>query len=208
MKLGLMTAAFPGLSLEELAAWSATNGYEMIEVACWPAADGEQRRYSGVCHIDVARLDTDRVNAVLASTGLEISSLAYYPNNLHPDAEEREAANAHLRKVIDAAVALDIPVVGTFVGRDPWKNVSQNFDEFRKVWPGLLDYAGERGITIAIENCPMLFSDDEWPGGLNLASTPSAWDEMFSICDVPELRPQPRPVAPALADDRPRPGRP
>lgn len=187
MKLGLMTAAFPRLSFDELATWSAANGYEMLEVACWPSADGEQRRYSGVCHLDVARLDADHVASVLDTTGLELSSLAYYPNNLHPDPEERGAANAHLRRVIDAAVALGVPIVGTFVGRDRWKTVAQNLDEFRVVWPSLVDYAGERGITLVIENCPMIFSDDEWPGGFNLASTPAVWDEMFTICDSPRF---------------------
>lgn len=187
MKLGLMTAAFPRLSFDELATWSAANGYEMLEVACWPSADGEQRRYSGVCHLDVARLDADHVASVLETTGLELSSLAYYPNNLHPDPEERGAANAHLRRVIDAAVALGVPIVGTFVGRDRWKTVAQNLDEFRVVWPSLVDYAGERGITLVIENCPMIFSDDEWPGGFNLASTPAVWDEMFTICDSPRF---------------------
>jgi sugar phosphate isomerase/epimerase len=184
MKLGLMTAAFPRLSLDRLATWSADNGYEMIEVACWPSVKGRQRRYAGVSHIDVTALDVDRVQGILTKTGLEISSLAYYPNNLHPVTADRRAANTHLKRVIDAAVALDVSIVGTFVGRDPGKTVPDNFKEFRRVWPGLVDYAGERGITIAIENCPMLFSYDEWPGGLNLASTPSAWDEMFSICDA------------------------
>src|SRR3954447_252752 len=103
MKLGLMTAAFPGLALEPVAEWSAANGYEMLEIACWPSADGAARRYSGVCHVDVERLDADRVRSVLASTGLEISSLAYYPSNLHPDQEARGAAHDHLRRVIDAA---------------------------------------------------------------------------------------------------------
>lgn len=187
MKLGLMTAAFPHLSFDELATWSAANGYEMLEVACWPSADGAQRRYSGVCHLDVALLDADHVASVLDTTGLELSSLAYYPNNLHPDPEERGAANAHLRRVIDAAVALGVPIVGTFVGRDRWKTVAQNLDEFRVVWPSLVDYAGERGITLVIENCPMIFSDDEWPGGFNLASTPAVWDEMFTICDSPRF---------------------
>lgn len=187
MKLGLMTAAFPRLSLEKVAAWSAANGFETIEIACWPAAGGERRRYAGVCHIDVDRLDVDRVLGTLERTGLEISSLAYYPNHLHPDPAHRRAVNGHLKKVVDAAAALGVPIVGTFVGRDPGRTVPESFKDFRRVWPRLLDHAGKRGITIAIENCPMLFSWDEWPGGLNLASTPAAWDEMFSICDVPHF---------------------
>jgi sugar phosphate isomerase/epimerase len=181
MKLGLLTAAFPDLTLEQVAMWAAAEGFEMLEVACWPSASGKQRRYAGVCHIDVEKLDADSVSATMSTHGLEISSLAYYPNNLHPAPAERAAANTHLRKVIDAAQALGVEVVGTFAGRDKTKNVPDNFAEFRAVWPRLVDHAEERGVKIAIENCPMIFSNDEWPGGTNLASTPAIWDEMFSI---------------------------
>ena len=159
----------------------------MLEVACWPAAGGERRRYAGTSHIDVSRVDVGAVRDVLDRNGLEISSLAYYPNNLHPDPAERRAANTHLRKVIDAAAKLDVGIVGTFVGRDKTKNVPDNFREFRKVWPRLVDYAETRGVEIAIENCPMIFSWDEWPGGTNLASSPAIWDEMFSIVDSPSF---------------------
>ena len=183
MKLGLLTAPFPRRSLKHVAEWAAAEGFEMLEVACWPAAGGERRRYAGTAHIDVSRLDVGAVRDILDRNGLEISSLAYYPNNLHPDPAERRAANTHLRKVIDAAAKLDVGIVGTFVGRDKTKNGPDNFREFRKVWPRLVDYAESRGVRIAIENCPMIFSLDEWPGGTNLASSPATWDEMFSIVD-------------------------
>jgi sugar phosphate isomerase/epimerase len=176
-----MTAAFSRRPLEKVAAWASGNGYEMLEVACWPAAGSERRRYSGVCHIDVERLDPGAVRDLLDRHGLEISSLAYYPNNLHPDPVVRRSANTHLKKVVDAAARLGVPTVGTFVGRDRTKTVPESFREFRKVWPRLVDHAESRGVRIAIENCPMIFSWDEWPGGANLASTPAAWDEMFSI---------------------------
>jgi sugar phosphate isomerase/epimerase len=187
VKLGFLTAALPELSLEQVAAWAASEGFESLEVACWPGGGGEKRRYAGVTHIDVDSYDPGEVRDVLDRHGLEISSLAYYPNNLHPDPAERRAANTHLRKVIDAAAKLEVPMVGTFVGRDKTKNVPNNFREFRKVWPRLVDYAESKGVKIAIENCPMIFSWDEWPGGTNLASTPAAWDEMFSIVDSPSF---------------------
>jgi sugar phosphate isomerase/epimerase len=187
MKLGLLTAPFPQRSLEQVAMWAAGEGFQMLEVASWPAAGGERRRYAGTSHIDVTRVDAVEVREILAKHSLEISSLAYYPNNLHPDARERRAANTHLRKVIDAAAELDVPIVGTFVGRDKTKNVPDNFREFRKVWPRLVDHAESRGVKIAIENCPMIFSWDEWPGGTNLAASPAMWDEMFSIVDSPSL---------------------
>jgi sugar phosphate isomerase/epimerase len=181
MKLGILTAAFPDLTLDEVAGWAVGEGFEMLEVACWPSSGGEKRRYAGVSHIDVENLDPEAVQATFERTGLEISSLAYYPNNLHPDPASREEANEHLRKVIDAAAALEVSIVGTFAGRDKDRSLPENLEEFGKVWPPLVEYAGERGVTIAIENCPMIFSYDEWPGGTNLAYAPAIWDEMFSI---------------------------
>jgi sugar phosphate isomerase/epimerase len=180
VKLGLMTAAFPDLSLEEVAGWAAANGFEMLEVACWPSGGGEARRYAGVTHIDVDALDTDAVHETLEQHGLAISSLAYYPNNLHPDDSHRKQVNAHLRKVIDAAQTLGVGIVGTFAGNDKDRPLPENLDRFRQIWPELVAYAGDRDVRIAIENCPMIFSYDEWPGGTNLAWSPAIWDEMFA----------------------------
>jgi sugar phosphate isomerase/epimerase len=179
LKLGLLTAAFPDLSLGEVAEWAGANGFEMLEVACWPAGGGERRRYAGVTHVDVEAFDPDEVRGTLERHGLAISALAYYPNNLHPDDEHREQVNAHLRRVIDAAQRLGVDTVGTFVGNDKDRPLSENLERFRRVWPPLVQYAGERGVRIAIENCPMIFSWDEWPGGNNLAWAPAIWDEMF-----------------------------
>jgi sugar phosphate isomerase/epimerase len=187
MKLGLLTAAFPDLTLEEVARWAAAQGFETLEVACWPAAGGERRRYAGVSHIDVAGFDPDEVHGVLGRHGLEISALAYYPNNLHPDDAHREEVNGHLLKVIDAAAALGVPTVGTFVGNDKDRPVPENLERFRRIWPAIVDHAGERGVKIAIENCPMIFSYDEWPGGSNLAWSPAIWDELFSAIPAPHF---------------------
>jgi sugar phosphate isomerase/epimerase len=186
VKLGFLTAAFPDLTLEEVAAWAAEEGFETLEIACWPAAGGERRRYAGVTHIDVDALDADGVRELLARHGLEISALAYYPNNLHPDVAHREQVNAHLRKVIEAAQALDVGIVGTFVGNDQTKSTPENLAAFRNVWPPLIAHAEERGVSIAIENCPMIFSYDEWPGGTNLARSPAVWDEKFE--EIPSER--------------------
>jgi sugar phosphate isomerase/epimerase len=152
----------------------------MLEVACWPSAGGERRRYAGVTHVDVDSFDPDEVRATLDRHGLGISALAYYPNNLHPDDAHREQVNGHLRKVIDAAGRLGVDTVGTFVGNDKDRPVPENLERFRRIWPPLVDHAGERGVRIAIENCPMIFSWDEWPGGNNLAWSPAIWDELFA----------------------------
>ena len=180
MKLGLLTAAFPDLTLEEVAAWAAEHGFETLEIACWPSSGGDRRRYAGVTHIDVDAFDPDDVRATLDRHGLSISALAYYPNNLDPDDEQRGHVNAHLLKVVDAAQRLGVDIVGTFVGNDKDRPLPENLERFRTIWPPLVQYAGERGVRIAIENCPMIFSWDEWPGGNNLAWAPAIWDEMFS----------------------------
>ena len=184
MNLGLLTAAFPTLELDAVASWASANGFDALELACWPAAGGERRRYAGVCHVDVERLDEPLAAHVRASTGergLEISALAYYPNNLDPDPAVRAAAHEHLRRVIDGAARLRVPTVGTFVGRDQSKSEDESLSEFEREWPPLIRYAGERGVRIAIENCPMIFSGDEWPGGRNLAYSPALWRELFRI---------------------------
>jgi sugar phosphate isomerase/epimerase len=183
MKLGFFTAALPGNTLEQAAKWGAESGFQAIEIACWPL-EKATRRYAGVTHIDVTTLDkavAAKTRKMLEGYGLTISSLGYYPNPLHPDAEHRETVIGHLKKVIEAAALLEVPVVGTFVGKDKNKTVPQNFEDYAKIWPPIVKFARERGVKIAIENCPMLFSYDEWPGGNNLASTPAIWRKMWEI---------------------------
>jgi sugar phosphate isomerase/epimerase len=182
MRLGLMTAALPMLDLDQLSAWAAETGYQMLEIACWPPA-GASRRYGGVTHIDVTALDqagAREIRAMIADRGLDISSLGYYPNPLDPDPETSNAAFTHIKRVIDAAALLEVEIVGTFIGADPSKSNEQNLEAFAKVWPPIVKYAAERGVKIAIENCPMLWKDT-WPGGTNLATTPAVWTRMFEI---------------------------
>lgn len=186
MKLGLLTAALGDRSLSEVAKWAASEGYEQLEVACWPSSGGKKRRYAGVCHIDVDELDQSRAIEIvdeLAEDGITISSLAYYPNPLHPDLEHRAEVHDHLRKLIDASSMMNIGLVNTFVGADHTKTLDENFEEYRRVFPELIAYARDHGVRIAIENCPMLFSNDEWPSGDNMAYSPRTWERMFDAVD-------------------------
>ena len=181
MKLGLLTAALPDLSLEEVARWSHDNGFDALEIACWPAGGDAGRRYAGVSHIDVDHLEPKAVRSIMRRYHLDISALAYYPNNLDPDTDARQAVNDHLKRVIEAAQQLEVAVVGTFVGRDQHRSVDDNLEDFARVWPPLVRFARDHGVKVAIENCPMLFSADEWPGGRNLAYSPAIWRRMFEI---------------------------
>ena len=148
MKLGLLTAAFPGLTLGEVAEWAGANGFDTLEIACWPAGTGEQRRYAGVSHIDAERLDAAGALAIremLTARGLDISSLAYYPNHLHPDPDHRAEVGAHLDRVIDAAVLLGVEVVGTFIGADPERSLTENLRSFAEIWPPIVERARGKG---------------------------------------------------------------
>jgi sugar phosphate isomerase/epimerase len=182
LQLGFASAILPDLSLEEVLGVAATQGYRCVEVMCWPKGKAE-RRYAGVTHIDVVGFgarEADDVKALVAKHGVAISALGYYPNPLTPDLAERKVYIDHIRAVIDAAHLLGLANVNTFIGRDQSKSIDANWPAFEEVWPPLIRYASERGIKVGIENCPMLFTDDEWPGGKNLAISPAVWRRMFA----------------------------
>ena len=186
MKLGFVSAILPDLDLEAVLRFAAETGYDSVEVMCWPRG-GAERRYAGVTHIDVASLDARRVGDLAKSTGVELSGLGYYPNPLAPDPAEARVYTDHLRKVIAAARALGLGVVNTFIGRDWTRSVDDNWPRFRDTWKPLIAYAEDQGVKIAIENCPMLFTKDEWPGGKNLAHSPAVWRRMFEEIPSPSF---------------------
>jgi sugar phosphate isomerase/epimerase len=181
MKLGLCSAILPDQSLEQVVKFAAQTGYECVELMCWPVGKAE-RRYAGVTHIDVVGLkksEISRIQDLLKEHGVSISGLGYYPNPLAPSAAEARVYINHIKKVIRAAEALGVKVVNTFVGRDWTKSVDDNWPVFMKRWPPIVQYAEDHGVKIGIENCPMLFTADEWPGGKNLAHSPAIWRRMF-----------------------------
>ncbi|MBO0450977.1 sugar phosphate isomerase/epimerase family protein [Candidatus Enterococcus murrayae] len=185
MKLGIVSAIFDQSSFEEMIDIVADTGLECVEVACWPKGKAE-RRYAGVSHIDTKNLTAEKAQEILAyceKKHVEISALAYYPNPLDENLEKRQEAIDHLYTLIDAAKLLGVNLVTTFLGRMPSKSVSENLQEVAKVWPSIIQYAEEQEIKIGIENCPMLFTEDEWPGGQNLMTTPSIWRKVFEILD-------------------------
>jgi sugar phosphate isomerase/epimerase len=178
MRLGFLTAPLPDTPLGDIAAWAGANGFESLEIACWPRATGAARRYAGTSHIDVADLSESRATEIVdevASHGLAISGLGYYPNPLHPDREVREAAIAHQKLVIEAAAKMGVPFFNTFMGGDASKHVDANWETALTIWPEIVAFADAQGVKITIENCPMIFSTDEWPGGNNIAWSPYIW---------------------------------
>lgn len=181
MQLGFVSAILGDLNLEQVFGFAADEGFGCVELMCWPRGQAE-RRYAGVTHLDVADMtqsEADRIRQLAEKHKVAISGLGYYPNPLHPDPEHRRLVIDHLRKVITAARLLNINLVNTFIGRDQHKTVDDNWPMLREVWRPIVQHAEANGVKIAIENCPMLFSRDEWPGGVNLATTPAIWRRLF-----------------------------
>lgn len=185
MQLGLVSAILDQSDFYEMIDIVAENGLDCVEVACWPAGKAE-RRYAGVSHIDTENLTEEQANdyrAYAAEKKVELSALAYYPNPLDEDLEKRKQVIDHLYTVIDAAKLMKINLVTTFIGRMPSKTISENLKEVEKVWKPIVAYAEKQKVKIAIENCPMLFTEDEWPGGQNLMTTPALFRKVFTILD-------------------------
>ena len=180
MKLGMLTSCLPDRSLEQIALWAGDNGYEALELAAWPKVGSRPFEAAHVNTQDFDEAEADRVRTTLENNGLTLSALAYYDNNLSPDPLVREEIHTHLRACIDASAALGLVPMGTFIGRDPNLSVAENLKEAERVFPPLVDYAGERGVKLMIENCVMEgWTADGTPG--NLAYSPELWEWMFDL---------------------------
>ena len=191
IKFGLLTAILDGWTFEEAVDIAAEMGFKCLEVACWPAGKAE-RRYAGVSHIDAERVLEDdeyakHVLDVAAAKDIRISSLAFYPNTMDPDLEKRNAAIGHLKALIKASAKLGVNMVTTFIGRDQYKTLEENIELFKQVWPDIISLAESCGVKVGIENCPMLFGPDQWPGGQNLMCTPAIYRKLFEIIPSPNF---------------------
>jgi sugar phosphate isomerase/epimerase len=190
LDLGFVSAILAENSLPEVIEFAARHHFKCVEVMCWPGSSADQRRYAGVTHIDIDDLNEEKIQTIhslLTQHQVYISGLGYYPNPLDADKEKSEFYIEHIKKLIKAAAKLNISVINTFIGRNPAKNIAENLALFAYHWQPIVKVAEEYNVKIGIENCPMLFTYDEWPGGKNLATTPAIWDKMFELIPSPIL---------------------
>jgi sugar phosphate isomerase/epimerase len=189
LDLGFVSAIFPEKTFEEVIDFASENGFKCVEIMCWPQGVAE-RRYAGVTHIDADKLNQMNVQYIqkyLAEKNVYISALGYYPNPLDTDVEKREIYTNHLLKIITAAKLLQIPIVNTFIGRNQLATLEINFELFKKIWPPIIRHAEACNIKIGIENCPMFFTNDEWPNGKNIAINPKNWNRLFDLAKSENL---------------------
>ena len=183
MKIGFVSSILDGYSFEEVIDFASQHGFKCVELASWKQEKAE-RRYAGVSHLDAEGLTDEKAKYILdycKDRNVEISSLAYYPNTMDSDLEKRKANIEHLMSVIDASAKLGINMVTTFIGRNQYKTVDENLAELEEVWRPIINHAEEKKVKIGIENCPMLFGADQWPGGQNLMTTPVIWHKVFDL---------------------------
>jgi sugar phosphate isomerase/epimerase len=185
LKLGFVSAILADFGFENVISYAANHGFQCVEIMCWPADSGDERRYAGVSHINVDKLDSHHINTYLKGKNVSISGLGYYPNPLDADAQKSEFYIEHIKKVIRACNQLNVPVMNTFIGRNQHLNMQDNLVLFKKLWKPIIATAEQEGVKIGIENCPMFFTNDEWPGGKNLAISPAIWDHMFEVFPTP-----------------------
>jgi sugar phosphate isomerase/epimerase len=182
LDLGLVSAILADSSFEEVIDFASQHQFKCVEIMCWPKGIDDKRRYAGVTHIDIDELQVESANiqSLLKEKQIYISGLGYYPNPLDSDIENTVVYVEHIKKLLKAASKLHIPLVNTFIGRDHTRTIEYNLDRYEEIWSDIVKVAEQENVKIGIENCPMLFTKDEWPGGKNLAISPAVWDAMFN----------------------------
>jgi len=161
LKIGFLVGGQLG-NLKETVKWASENGFEALEVSSHPGSpliDPDKILKHGI----------DEVKEALRGSNVIISCLTWCPNNIDPNLEARRRNNEHVKKMIEAAAMLEVPVISTWIGKIPG-TVEENMKAYAEVWPSIVEHAEKYGVKIAIENCMG-----------NIAYSPYIWDEMFKI---------------------------
>ena len=176
MRLGFLTAPFAGHAADGGRRLGGGGRLRLARDRLLAAqTGGTARRYAGTCHIDVANLSehqAQEIRSEIEGKGLAISASATTPTRSTPTRRSASAAISHIKAVIEACRKMGVPFMNTFMGGDHHKNLDENWDEALRVWPDIVKHAQDNGVKITIENCPMIFCYDEWPGGNNIAWSP------------------------------------
>lgn len=172
MKIGFYTDYSPAI-----AAFAQEVGFGSLQLSAWPQSS---LNADTVSDERIAEIKRD-----LEARELEISALGYYPNPLDRDAQTAAEARRYLLNVIELAARMGVDTVCTFAGQTQGRTVAECLPTWAEVYKPIVARAEERGVRIAIENCPM--RDHRTGHGENIAYSPEIWDAMFDAIDSPLL---------------------
>lgn len=146
MEVGILTAPLGNYGFEELVGIFEDSLIDAFEIPAHP----------GSPHIDATKLDKKQTRSILQTleeSMLSISSLCYYTCDI-TDPKKVAHVQTVAKKVIDAAHALEVPVVCMLTGF-PVPGMSK-IDTIRQVLPKafkpILAHAAKKGVKIAVEN--------------------------------------------------------
>ena len=113
-----------------------------------------------------------KVLSMLEGTGTYVSTVGYYCNALQNESQLHD-----LEYAIDNAHLFGAKTVATFAGALEGQPVDAASPRFKEVFSELAKRAEDRGVKLAIENCPM--SGDWRHPTCNIGFNPDAWELMF-----------------------------
>ena len=149
------------------------HGFESFSLTFWKTAEG----------VDLKALARD-VKAVLAGTGVTISSIGIYGNPLEKGPEDLITLKGW-KDLIDHAPLFGCDIVCGFAGRVRGKPMDESIPVFKKVFTPLAKRAADKGVRLAFENCDM---GGTWKAGdWNCAQIPATWDMMFDAIPLPNI---------------------
>jgi len=161
LRIGFLVGGQIG-NLEETVKWASENGFKSLEVNSPPQG-------KLVDPDKILKHGTSEVRDALKNSDVIVSCLTWCPNNMDPNLEVRSRNNEHVKKMIEAAAKLNVPVISTWIGKVPG-TVEDNMKVYAEVWPPIVEHAEKFGVKIAIENCMA-----------NIAYSPYIWEQMFNI---------------------------
>ena len=144
-------------ALEECAIWAAGHGFDCVRLSAGGVLDPAR----------VLKEGPDEVRQTLAAHGLYLSCITAHHNLLDDDVEVREAEAQRLLRAIDAANALECPVVltssdcpvknGQFYGMfssppgNPTDRSGELVERYRDMFTPVARVAEEKGVRIALD---------------------------------------------------------
>jgi sugar phosphate isomerase/epimerase len=171
MQIGVFTCLFQKLPFEEALDKALAAGVTAVEIGCGGYPGSHHCPVDGLLGSEAQR--QVYMNAI-TSRGLTLSALSIHNNPLHPDSDVARKADSELRRTIELAELLGVPVVNGFSGLPagvpgdkmpnwvtcPWppeflEMLDYQWNEVAiPYWNQMEQFAADHGVRIAFEMHP------------------------------------------------------